>query len=55
MENYPNYLPNKPLLAKMADYLAEKRESLKATKSFRPDTEASAARILAEAVRNQRL
>ena len=55
MENCPNYLPNKPLLAKMADYLAEKRESLKATKSFRPDTEASAARILAEAVRNQRL
>ncbi len=55
MENCPNYLSNKPILAKMADYLAEKRESLKATKSFRPGTEVSAARILAEAIRNQRL
>lgn len=39
----------------MADYLAEKRETLKAIKTFHPDKEASAARILAEAMRNQRL
>lgn len=55
MENCPNYLPNKPLLAKMADYLAEKREGIKGTKTFKPDVEASCARILAEAIRNQRL
>ncbi|NCC60916.1 MAG: DUF1156 domain-containing protein [Verrucomicrobiae bacterium] len=55
MENCPNYLPNKALLAKMADYLAEKREGLKTTKTFKPDVEASCARILAEAIRNQRL
>ena len=55
MENYPNYLPNKNLLVKMADYLAIKRGDLKPTKAFRPDTEASAARIIAEAIRNQRL
>lgn len=55
MENCPNYLPNKTLLAKMADYLAEKREGLKGTKTFKPDVEASCARILAEAIRNQRL
>ncbi len=55
MENCPNYLPNKTLLAKMADYLAEKREGLKTTKAFKPDAEASCARVLAEAIRNQRL
>jgi putative DNA methylase len=55
MENCPNYLPNKTLLAKMADYLAEKREGLKTTKAFKPDVEASCARVLAEAIRNQRL
>ena len=55
MENCPNYLANKTLLAEMADYLAEKREGLKATKTFKPDVEASSARILAEAIRNQRL
>lgn len=55
MENCPNYLANKPLLAKMADYLAEKRHSLKPSKTFHPDDEASAARIMAEAIRNQRL
>ncbi|MED2933056.1 DUF1156 domain-containing protein [Bacillus wiedmannii] len=55
MENCPNYLSNKALLAKMADYLAEKREGIKGTKTFRPDVEASYARILAEAIRNQRL
>jgi putative DNA methylase len=55
MENCPNYLPNKTLLAKMADYLAEKREVLKTTKAFKPDVEASCARVLAEAIRNQRL
>lgn len=55
MENCPNYLANKKLLAKMADYLAEKRGTLKPGKTFKPDQEASAARILAEAIRNQKL
>lgn len=55
MENCPNYLPNKQLLAKIADYLAEKREGLKGTKTFTPELEASCARVLAEAIRNQRL
>jgi len=55
MDNCPNYLPNKALLSKMADYLAEKREGLKGTKAFKPDVEASCARILSEAIRNQRL
>jgi putative DNA methylase len=52
---YPNYLLNKQLMAKMADYLAVKRGSLKATKAFKPDLEAQNARILAEAIRNQKL
>ncbi|MSP27874.1 MAG: DUF1156 domain-containing protein [Methylococcales bacterium] len=55
MENCPNYNQNKALLAKMAQYLAEKRGSLKATKTFHPDKEASAARVMAEAIRSQRL
>lgn len=55
MDNCPNYLPNKTLLSKMADYMAEKREGLKGTKTFKPDVEASCARILSEAIRNQRL
>ncbi|NCB39857.1 MAG: DUF1156 domain-containing protein [Erysipelotrichia bacterium] len=55
MDNCPNYLTNKPLLAKMAGYLAEKRAALKPGKSFKPDVEASAARILADAIANQRL
>jgi len=55
MDICPNYLANKPLLAKMADYLAEKRQGLKKTKTFQPDKEAEAARILAEAIRNHRL
>ncbi|WP_394230013.1 anti-phage-associated DUF1156 domain-containing protein [Shewanella colwelliana] len=55
MENCPNYLPNKQMLAKMADYIAEKREGLKGTKTFTPELEASCARVLAEAIRNQRL
>ena len=55
MENCPNYLPNKPLLAKMAHYLGEKREGLKSTKTFKPGIDASNARVLAEAIRNQRL
>ena len=55
MENCSNYMQNKPLLSKMADYLAEKREGLKNTKTFKPGMEASVARVLAEAIRNQRL
>ncbi len=55
MQNCANYLQVKPIIIKMADYLAEKRESLKPTKTFRPDLEASSARVLAEALRNQRV
>ena len=55
IDNCPNYNQNKSLLIKMANYLGEKRESLKPTKTFHPDKEASAARILSEAMRNQRL
>lgn len=55
MDNCPNYLQNKPLLVKMADYIVEKRTGLKSTKAYKPDVEASYARILAEAIRNQRL
>ena len=55
MDNCPNYLPNKPLLVKMAAYLAEKREGLKSSRTFNPAEEASNARILAEAISNQRL
>jgi putative DNA methylase len=54
-ETYSHYLQNKKLMAKMADYLASKRGSLKATKTFAPDAEATHARILAEAIRNQKL
>jgi putative DNA methylase len=55
MENCPNYNQHKALLAKMAQYLAEKRGSLKATKTFHPDKEASAARVMAEAIRHHKL
>lgn len=55
MDNCIDYNRNKNTVAKMADYLAEKREWLKVTKTFKPHLEASYARILAEAIRNQRL
>jgi putative DNA methylase len=55
MENCPNYNQNKGILVKMADYIAAKRETLAETKAFHPQAEASRARILAEALRNQRL
>jgi putative DNA methylase len=55
MENVPMYMQKKVLLIKMAEYIAEKRENLKPTKQFRPDSEASNARIIAEAMKNQRL
>jgi putative DNA methylase len=55
MQNCANYLQVKPLIIKMTDYLAEKRQNLKPTKAFHPELEASAARILAEAMRNQRV
>jgi len=55
MENCSNYMPNKLLLVKMAGYLGEKREGLKTTKTFKPGVDASSARVLAEAIRNQRL
>jgi putative DNA methylase len=54
-QTYPQYLRDKKLLAKIADYLADKRASLKPTKTFTPDEEASHARVLAEAIRNQKL
>ena len=55
MQNCAHFLQVKPLLIKMADYLADKRNSLKPAKTFRPDLEARAARILAAALRNQRV
>jgi putative DNA methylase len=55
MENCPNYNQNKGLLVKIADYIAAKRETLAETRTFHPRTEASHARVLAEALRNQRL
>lgn len=55
MDNCPNYNQNKALVAKISDYFAEKRGSLKPTKTFHPDQEASSARVMAEAIRNQRL
>lgn len=55
MDNCPNYMQNKAMLSKMANYLGEKRESLKPSKSFAPNIEASNARVLAEAIKNQRL
>jgi putative DNA methylase len=55
MENCPNYLQNKSLMVKMAAYLAQKRDSLKSSKTFAPEVDASASRILAEAIQSQRL
>jgi putative DNA methylase len=55
MENCPNYNQNKGILVKMADYIAAKRGTLAETKAFQPHAEASRARIVAEALRNQRL
>jgi putative DNA methylase len=54
-QTYPQYLRDKKLLAKIADYLADKRATLKPTKTFFPEEEASNARVLAEAIRNQKL
>lgn len=54
-QTYPHYLRDKKLLAKMADYLADKRAALKPAKGFEPEVEARNARILAEAIRNQKL
>lgn len=54
-QTYPNYFRDKKLMAQMADYLADKRAVLKPGKNFKPDEEASHARVLAEAIRNQKL
>lgn len=54
-QTYPNYLRDKKLLATMAEYLATKRATLKPNKNFSPDAEAKNARILAEAIRNQKI
>ena len=55
MDNCSNYLQSKPLLTKMAEYLADKREGLINSKNYTIKEEASYARILAEAMKNQRL
>lgn len=55
MDNCPDYLRRKPTLVRMARYLAEKRGALKHSKNYRPDRDASAARIIAEALEHQRL
>ncbi len=55
MENSTDYLGNKSLMLKMVQYLAEKRAGLKQTKTFTPGQDAAAARILAEAMSNQRV
>lgn len=55
MENCPNYMQNKPLLEKTAAYLAQKRELLKSSKNFKPDVEASCARVLEQGIKGQRL
>jgi putative DNA methylase len=55
MDNCPAYSVNKAILVKIAEYLADKRATLKATKTFKPDQEAANARILAQAIANQRL
>ncbi|MBP6741064.1 MAG: hypothetical protein KA146_13790, partial [Leptospiraceae bacterium] len=53
MENSPNYLLNKNLLAQIADYIARKRDKLKPEKLYEPETKF--ARILAEGIKNHRL
>ncbi len=55
MDNCPNYMQNKPLLEKMAGYLAQKRGVLKPAKNFKPDVEASCARVLEQGIKGQRL
>ncbi|MBI9046790.1 MAG: DUF1156 domain-containing protein [Anaerolineaceae bacterium] len=55
MDNTPNYMQQKSVMVKMAEFLAEKRSLVKASKAFNPFTEAAAARVLAEAMKNQRL
>jgi putative DNA methylase len=55
MDNCSNYLQSKPLLTKMAEYLADKREGLTNSKNYAVEEEASYARILGEAIKNQRL
>lgn len=55
IDNCPSYFANKDILSKMAEYIAEKRENLKSTKSFKPDVEATSARVLSEAILNHRL
>jgi putative DNA methylase len=47
------FLANKPLLITIADYMAIKRTGLKPEKTY--ESEASSARILAEALKSQRL
>ncbi len=49
------YLAQKPRLVKIASFLADKRDLLKGTKTFKPELDASSARVLAEALKNQRL
>lgn len=55
MENCPDFHANRHLLIRLAEYLARNRDHVKPSKSFYPDKEASAFRILATALRNQKV
>jgi putative DNA methylase len=54
-QTYAHYLRDRKLLAKITDFLGQKRAVLKNAKGYSPEEEASSARILAEAIRNQRV
>lgn len=55
MDNCKTYMQSKALLQKMATFIAQKRDAQKDTPTFKPNQEASDARILGEALKNQRL
>jgi putative DNA methylase len=55
MDNTPSYMQQKPVMVKMAEFLAKKRSLVKPSKAFNLSAEAGAARVLAEAMKNQRL
>lgn len=54
-EIYPAYHNDRNLLATLADFLATKRAVLPDKGNYKPQSEASQARILAEAIRSQKL
>lgn len=55
IDNCKTFMQSKHLLQKMATFIAQKRDAQKDTPTFKPKEEASAARVLAEALKNQRL